>query len=110
VRDADANPTNAITATLDDVGPFYWNRDTLTASVIANVTAGTGAIPTCTPSGQQCGGLTYPTLATGTPYPDTDNDGIDDTKEAIFGTNPNGDIDGDGYTNYEEFSHSLATQ
>lgn len=57
---------------------------------------------------------TYPSVATGgTSYPDTDNDGIDDTWEHnINGTigvaDNNGDHDEDGYTNLEEFLHYLS--
>lgn len=111
VRDADADPIAARDEVLADVGPFYWNRDTVTADIVADVVAGTGSVPTCTPSGNLCSGLPYPTLAGGTPYPDADNDGMDDAWEAANGvTNPNGDIDGDGYTNLEEFLHELATR
>jgi len=42
------------------------------------------------------------------PYPDTDNDGLSDVWEASQGfvvgnSDNNGDDDGDGYTNLEEF-------
>ena len=56
-------------------------------------------------------GLTWPTLASGTPFADTDNDGIDDAWEIQhFGnlsrggaTDSSSDFDGDGYTDLEEF-------
>ncbi len=51
---------------------------------------------------------TYPTLATGTPPADSDGDGLPDSWEnSGGGTTPNGDQDGDGYTNIEEWAESL---
>lgn len=54
----------------------------------------------------------FPTLASGTPYTDTDLDGMEDNWETARGLNPsvadnNGDDDSDGYTNLEEFLHYL---
>ncbi len=54
-----------------------------------------------------------PFLSDGTPYTDADNDGIEDSWEwNINGTvgslDHNGDHDGDGYTNLEEFLHFMA--
>jgi hypothetical protein len=55
---------------------------------------------------QRVGG--YPDYA-GTPYPDADADGMPDEWERKYGLNPadaadtNGDLNGDGYTNVEEF-------
>lgn len=56
---------------------------------------------------------TFPTINGGTPYIDTDGDGIaDDWENNINGTigysDNNEDHDGDGYTNLEEFLHYLA--
>jgi len=51
----------------------------------------------------------YPTIEPGTPYEDSDRDGMADTWERKHGLNPKspsdsmGDDDGDGYTNVEEF-------
>lgn len=58
----------------------------------------------------------YPTLADGTPYPDADEDGMDDGWESSVGLDPADgadgalDRDGDGYTNLEEFLHVLTTR
>jgi len=54
----------------------------------------------------------YPVLAAGVPYTDNDNDGMDDQWENQNGLNPldssdhSGDIDGNGYTNLEDFLNS----
>ena len=51
----------------------------------------------------------WPVLAPGSPYPDTDRDGMDDRWELEHGFDPedpddrNHDPDRDGYTNLEEF-------
>ncbi len=51
---------------------------------------------------------------TGTPPPDTDRDGMPDDWETDNGLDPNepndanGDLDGDGYTNIEEYLNSLS--
>lgn len=51
----------------------------------------------------------WPTLASGTPYPDADKDGMDDRWESARKlTDPNADADRDGYTNLEEFLNELA--
>jgi len=53
-----------------------------------------------------------PDLSGGTPYQDNDGDGMDDAWERSRGLDPtvqdhNGDDDGDGYTNLEEFLNYL---
>jgi autotransporter-associated beta strand protein len=53
------------------------------------------------------------TLAAGLALKDTDNDGVPDAWEEAAGTNPlvadnNGDINGDGYTNLENYLNALA--
>jgi pectate lyase len=55
----------------------------------------------------QVGG--WPALASGVAYTDADNDGIDDAwAKSRNITSVNGDADGDGYTNLEEFLNELA--
>lgn len=55
----------------------------------------------------------YPTLSPGTPPVDTDQDGMPDTHETSVGLDPanasdgRGDADGDGWTNLEEYLHTL---
>lgn len=53
------------------------------------------------------------TVASGVTLTDTDLDGIPDIWESAFGTNPavadnNGDLNGDGYTNLENYLNALA--
>ncbi len=58
----------------------------------------------------------WPVVASGSPYPDNDQDGMSDSWELAHGLNPasaadrNDDRDGDGYTNLEEFLNSLPAQ
>lgn len=111
VVNAAANPTSAMNAVLADVGAFPNNRDTADAKIVTDTVNGTGSIPTCTQSGNNCSGLPYPTLAGGSNYPDTDTDGMDDTWEGNVGgmsATASGDHDSDGYTNLEEFLHFMA--
>ena len=84
-------------------------RDSVDERVVGDVKAGTGAI---IDSPKDVGG--YPHLAAGSSPPDADHDGMPDGWEREWGLNPvdavdgNGDLDGDGYTNVEEYLHSLA--
>jgi hypothetical protein len=79
-------------------------RDSQDLRAISNVLNRTGRI---IDHPSEVGG--WPTLAGGTPYPDADSDGMDDRWEAAQGVgDPNGDKDGDGYTNLEEFLNGLA--
>ena len=56
----------------------------------------------------------WPVLEAGTPYADGDEDGIADPWETAHGLNPAdrtdgvGDLNGDGWTNFENFVHELA--
>ena len=55
----------------------------------------------------------YPPVASGTPYTDTDGDGIADSWETAHGLNPHDPADGprlsaNGYTNLENFLNELA--
>ena len=55
----------------------------------------------------------FPSIANGTPYTDSDKDGLSDDWEEANGLNPNDISDGnkdrnnDGFTNFEDFLHSL---
>lgn len=87
-------------ARLEANGTFVSMRDSFDTRVINDVKNGTGRIVSI-PG-------TMPTLASGTPYPDADQDGMSDTWESVKGLSVgtadyNGDKDGDTVTNLEEF-------
>jgi pectate lyase len=84
-------------------------RDAVDARVVASVRSGTGRI---IDSQKEVGG--WPELAAGVPWRDGDGDGMPDDWERRHGhdaadaSDGNGDADGDGYTNVEEWLNSLA--
>jgi hypothetical protein len=84
-------------------------RDLVDQRVIANVRTKSGSIIN---SPEEVGG--YPQLANGVSPTDTDDDGIPDDWERDMELDPddpsdgNGDRDGDGYTNIEEYLHALS--
>ena len=87
---------------LDANGDWVSIRDAVDSRIVTEYQNGTGMIPGL-PS--DVGG--YPTYNNGTPYTDSDHDGMSDTWEnAKFGSlsrNGTGDYDSDGYTDLEEF-------
>jgi hypothetical protein len=89
---------------LDGNGNWVPNRDAVDTRLIREYVTNTGHIPM---DEAEAGG--FPTIATGTPYVDTDGDGMPDRWETRFGFNPNSssdasfDYDNDGYYNLEEF-------
>jgi hypothetical protein len=89
-------------------GVLVPQRDTVDLRVLADVRNGTGRL---VDDPSHVGG--WPWLAAGTPSPDGDHDGMSDPWEAGHGLDPgdasdrNGDADGDGYTNLEEFLNDL---
>lgn len=83
-------------------------RHAVDTRVIANVKAGNGKI---IDSQDDVGG--WGTLEAGTAPKDSEGDDIPDVWEAARGLDPNakdndGDADGDGYTNLEEYLHERA--
>ena len=95
---------------LDNVGRTKPNRDDVDEAIIASIRNGTGKI-TARVRNSAAGG--YKALASGTPYPDTDKDGMDDNWETQNGlqvgtADNNGDANGNGYTNLEDFINELA--
>lgn len=84
-------------------------RDSVDQRVVAGVRARTGRL---IDSQSQVGG--WPALARGTPWHDSDGDGMPDAWERSRQHNPrssrdgNGDSDRDGYTNVEEWLNALA--
>ncbi|MBN1670501.1 MAG: hypothetical protein JXR37_05690 [Kiritimatiellae bacterium] len=91
-------------ARLDAQGNWVANRDPVDDRVAKDVDAGTGKH---IDHPAEVGG--WPDLAAGTPYADSDHDGMPDAFERKHGLNPNDpadgprDADGDCYTNVEEF-------
>lgn len=96
----------------ENAGAFPNNRDAADENILQELATRTGAIPQCTTSSTTttCDlAPAMPTLASGTPYADSDGDGMSDSYESTTGrTDPNADHDGDGWTNLEEFLHELA--
>ena len=103
--------TSASQAQLDVLnGAGAFPRDSADMRIINDVRNGTGRWidrPT------DVGG--WPALASGAPPLDSDHDGMPDSWETQRGLNPMNpadgpqDANGDGYTNLEEYLHSLAT-
>jgi len=93
---------------LAGAGATFPKRDSVDARVVADVENGTGKIIDHV---SEVGG--HPQLASGTPPADSDHDGILDEWETQHGLDPhnasdgNADPDGDGYTNLEDYLHSL---
>lgn len=84
-------------------------RDSVDQRVVASVRNRSGRL---IDSQRDVGG--WPQLARGTPWADRDGDGMPDAWEQARRLNPgdprdgNGDADGDGYTNIEEWLNALA--
>ncbi|MFC5346177.1 pectate lyase [Brevundimonas staleyi] len=83
-------------------------RDAVDTRILAGVADGTGRIIN---SQTDVGG--WPDLPPGTPWTDTDGDGMPDDWETAHGLDPAtpdgaADRDGDGYTNLEDWLNSLA--
>ena len=98
----------ALERVLAQSGARPWSRDDVDDRVIESVRRQTGGI---IDSQDDVGG--WGTLAGGTRVVDGDGDGMPDDYERTAGTNPsspdnNGDVDGDGYTNLENFLHHAA--
>ncbi|MFA6134960.1 MAG: hypothetical protein WC869_13175 [Phycisphaerae bacterium] len=99
ITTSDAN--TAYQAVLAGVGATLPARDSRDTSVVNSVSNRNGAIISSTPA--------YPSLATGTTPTDTDQDGMPDSWENWYGTDPNtpdnnGDLDSnDEYTNLERY-------
>ena len=88
---------------LNPDGTFFLRRDGIDARIIEDVRQGTGSI---IDDPSEVGG--WLKLESGTPYQDTDLDGMPDRYEQLYGFNPTlldgtKDADRDGYTNVEEF-------
>jgi pectate lyase len=85
-------------------------RDEIDRRIVADVRDGTGQL---IDDEADVGG--FPTLAEGTPPPDSDGDGMPDGFETAHGTNPlladaSLDADGNGYTNIEDWFNGLVAE
>jgi len=104
-----SEPNDAFEEVLDSSGAILPIRDSVDKRIIADVKNKTGKI---IDSPADVGG--YPQLAGGTPPVDSDHDGMPDGWEKQEGfdfndpTDSADDRDGDGYTNIEEYLHSLS--
>jgi pectate lyase len=94
---------------LQNSGAFIPARDSVDQRIIDDVKNKTGSI---IDSPSDVGG--YPRIAAGTPYRDSDKDGISDAWESSHNLNPNDSSDSNrksgtsGYTNIEVFLNELA--
>lgn len=89
-------------------GTWVNSRDNAETRIINEYLTGTG--PNASPKSVEiANGGALPVLVPGTPYVDSDHDGMPDIWELKYGFNPNDNSDGpkdkdaDGYTNVEEF-------
>ncbi len=113
--------TSAIEAhddVLRDVGANFHQHDAVDLRILSDVklrrataTGSRGKLPGIIDSQADIGG--WPELRSGTPPTDTDHDGLPDDWERSHGLNPNDaadasrDIDGDGFTELENYLNSL---
>ncbi len=100
--------TEVLGKVLAEAGATAPKRDAVDLRVVADVKKKSGSIIN---SPKEVGG--YPRFERGTPPTDRDHDGMPDEWENKMGLDPNdpfdanGDLDRDGYTNIEEYLHSL---
>ena len=112
---------NALTRVLDYTGARWWSRGAVDTRLVSETRAGTGKIVAWAddPFNSSASEGTEWRALVATPAMsrpagfDTDNDGMPDTWETMHGLNPtvaddNGDADGDGYTNLEEYINEIA--
>ncbi|MHC4241618.1 MAG: pectate lyase family protein [Planctomycetota bacterium] len=108
-RITSTSPIEARDIVLAQAGTTIPQRDAVDQRVVNDVRNGTGSIIN---SPEDVGG--YPELISGTPPLDTDHDGMPDDWELNNGLDPkdasdgNSDLDQDGYSNIEEYLHSLS--
>ncbi|MFA6923362.1 MAG: T9SS type A sorting domain-containing protein [Bacteroidales bacterium] len=101
ISSATANVTNV----LNGAGATLPMRDDIDTRLVNEYNTSTGSVG---------GDNNWPVLAGGTPYTDTDHDGMPDTWETSNALNPNNSADGaqisvNGYTNLENYLNSLTS-
>lgn len=98
------SPDSTLYKVLKYAGATLPKRDVVDLRMVETVMNNTGSI---IDSQEEVG--SWPVLESGTPYPDEDQDGMDDEWELAHGLNPNfkddynEDPNNNGYTNIEEF-------
>ena len=103
-------PMVAYDDVLANAGATRPERDAVDSRIVGDVKRRSGPLLKSDP--REVGG--WPDLAAGTPYQDGDMDGISDEWEVKNGIDPMNtddgqqDMDGDGWSNLEEFLHSMA--
>ena len=101
-------PTVGASQRLDNLGNWVSNRDADDIRIINEYNSGTGIVPQ---DENSVGG--FPVIAGGTPYTDTDHDGMPDDWEIAHGLNPNNAADRNDttvmrpYTNLEAYLSGL---
>lgn len=111
-------PVDALASVLEHAGASYPRRDHIDARIATEVETGTatyggayGAGKGIIDSQETVGG--WPDLISAPAPEDTDQDGMPNEWETAMGMDPNneedrnGDLDGDGFTNLEEYLNSL---
>ncbi|WP_434739283.1 cellulose binding domain-containing protein [Micromonospora sp. SH-82] len=97
----------ALTKVLDGAGAFWWARDAVDTRVIRETRSTSGAVPTEADPTEWNTLWNAPQVNRPSGW-DTDRDGMPNAWETAVGLNPNtddrnGDTDGDGYRNIEEY-------
>lgn len=97
----------AVTTVLDRAGAFWWSRDAVDSRIVAETRSTSGTFVDA-PNAGEWNTLWNATQVGRASGWDTDNDGMPNAWESANGLNPNtadhnGDADGDGYRNVEEY-------
>jgi hypothetical protein len=107
------SPQDAYAKVSTEVGATLPVRDSVDQRIIKNLVNRTGnfmnGVAALTPN------ISWPSLASAPPAPDSDHDGLPDSWEAAKGLSPNTDdsaqdSDGNGYTNIEEYINGLTAR
>lgn len=112
------SPQDAFASVLENAGASYPQRDAIDERIVEETATGTatyggayGAGKGIIDTQETVGG--WPDMISAPAPEDTDSDGMPDTWEVSMGLDPtdaadrNGDLDGDGYTNLEDYLNSL---